>query len=345
MSLAPGISAAVVDIVGGDHVSVDLALRRRYGCGFGDLFCAVPDAVVFPASTGEVSELMRGAHVCGVPIAHRSAANSPTGAVYLGTGGIVLSLERMNRIIDVALDDGIARIQPYVTAAQFRSATGLSRPDPPEMPAAALNDQLVSEGQILGLEVVLPTGEIVRSGGGLLARDLAQQDAATLLAGRDGTLAVITELTVALDPSRAYPHVAVASFPSVSAACAAARMVMLSEPTPPRLTFLDPPALRDVENRSRLGLRRDAAAVLVFAGAHRSGECRDLLRRVGRICTDAGATGARVAEDPTWCATLLRTLAQASVDKRSDLPLPPAAGPLEAPATRDRVASEAWFAE
>lgn len=104
MALAPGISAAIVDIVGGDHVSFDLAVRRRYGCRLGDLIYAVPDAVVFPASFDEVSQLVRGAHVCGVPIAHRYAAEGSAGAAILRSDEIVLSLERMNRVIDAALD-------------------------------------------------------------------------------------------------------------------------------------------------------------------------------------------------------------------------------------------------
>lgn len=343
MSLDPGIRAAVVDIVGVDHVSFDLAVRRRYGCGLGDLFSAVPDAVVFPASTGEVSELVRGAHACGVPIVQRGAAGGPAGAVLLGAGGIVLSLERMNRVIDVALGDGIARVQPHVTAGQLRSATGLAPSGLSRMPADAVDVQLGLGGLILGVEAVLPTGEIVRTGGSLLARDLGERDAASLLAGPDGTLAVITELTVAVDPSRSYPYVAVASFPSVAAAVAAARTVMMSERTPPRLAFLEAPAICTIEDRSRLGLPRDAPAALVFASAERTGECRDLLRRVARICTAAGATNSRVAEDPTWCATLLRTLAQSGVDERIDRALPPAAGPLVAPATHDGDTSEAWF--
>lgn len=204
MALAPGIRAALVDIVGGDHVSFDPAVRRRYGCGLSDLFSAVPDVVVFPASTGEVSELMRGAHACGVPIAHRRAAASPAGAVLLGPGGIVLSLERMNRIIDIALDDGIARVQPHVTAEQLRSAARFVQRDLPELPVDAVGDQLASETWILGVEAVLPTGAIVRPGGSALARGLGDGDAAALLARPDGTLAVITELTVVLDPARTY---------------------------------------------------------------------------------------------------------------------------------------------
>jgi glycolate oxidase len=342
-SLEPGIRTAVVDIVGGDHVSFEPAIRRRYGCGLSDLFSAVPDVVVFPASTGEVSELIRGAHACGVPIAHRRAAASPAGAVLLAAGGIILSLERMNRIIDIALDDGIARVQPHVTAAQLRSATGFAQLELPVFPADAVSDQLASGGRILGVEAVLPTGEIVRTGGSLLAQDLGERDAATLLAGPDGTLAVITELTVALDPARVHPYMAVASFTSVAAACAAARTVMTSERTPPHPTFLDRPTISSIEDRARLGLRRSAPAMLVFAGVDRTGECRDLLYGICRICADAGAIDARVAEDPAWCAKLQRTLAQTGLDKRLGRALPPGAGAFAVPVAHDQATSETWF--
>lgn len=345
MALAPGIStAALVDIVGGSHVCFDLAVRRRFGCGFSDLFSAVPDVVVFPASTGEVSELMRDARASGVPIAHHCAARSPAGTMALGAGGIVLSLKRMNRIIDVDLADGIARIQPTSPARRFdppQDSTGQIRPSRQLMLSAVTSLRAVRSWV---WKRCCPPGEIVRTGGSLLARDLGERELAALLAGPDGTLAVITELTVALDSSRAYPYVALAYFPSVAAACAAARTVMISERTPPRLNFLDRPTVGRVEDSARLGLRRDGPAVLVSPARIRSTECREQLYRVGRICMDAGARDSCVAEDPAWCATLLRTLAQTGADDRFDPALPPAAGPLVS-VPPDRVASEARFGE
>lgn len=83
---------------------------------------------------------------------------------------------------------------------------------------------------------------------------------------------------------------------------------MTTERTPPQLSFLDRPTISSIEDRERLGLRRPASATLVFAGADRTGECRNLLYGISRICADAGAIDARVAEDCAWCAKLLRTL-------------------------------------
>lgn len=120
---------------------------------------------------------------------------------------------------------------------------------------------------------------------------------------------------------------------------------MTSERTPPQSTFLDRPTISSIEDRARLGLRRSASAILVFAGADRTGECRDLLYGICRICADAGAIDARVAEDPAWCAKLLRTLAQTSLDKRLGRALPHAAWALAVPVAHDQVASQMWFGE
>lgn len=200
MALAPGIGAALVDIVGGDHVCFDVAVRRRYGRWLTEVFYAVPDAVVLPARTGEVSELMRGAAACGVPIVHRSLAPGSARAVLLGAGWIVLSLERMNRIVDVDLVGGVARIQPYVTGEQLRFATELDLSGPAEVSGLAAEDSHTSQCAILDAEAVLPRGEIVRTGDRLPTRD---QRLAAPLDGPDGTMAVITEFTICLDPSRA----------------------------------------------------------------------------------------------------------------------------------------------
>lgn len=309
-ALEIGIAAALVDIVGAEHARFDLVVRRRYGCRLTDLFFAVPDAVVFPASTGEVSELMRGAAACAVSIVHRSAAPIPGGAVLVAAGGIVLSLERMDRIIDVDLATGIARIQPYTTGEQLRSATGFPRAVPALASFEAGGDSLTSSGPILGVEAVLPNGEIVRTGVGLLARDLLDRQLAAPLARQDGALALITELTVCLDTSDAYPYIGLAYFQSVATACRAARTVMMSERTPVRVNFLDRRDIGRVEDGARLGLRRDAEALLMFTGADRSTGCREPLREISATCADAGAIDPRVFEDAAWCASLQRAIAQ-----------------------------------
>lgn len=321
MAVAPGIGEALVDIVGRDNVCLDPNVTRRYACRLSELVHAVPDAVVFPSSTAEVSDLLRGAYACGVPIVPRSAASYGNGAMILHEGGIVLALDRMNRIIDTNAADGLARIQPCVSPTQLQSAAArlgvryalaanLDGETPERVGASGGGSAVAVAAQcrVLGLEAVLPSGEIARTGGGLLAREVDERQLARLLACPDGTLAVITELTLALDPARAFPYLGLAYFPSVAAACTAAKTVMVSERMPIRLEFLDRQRLRAVENQAHLGLRLDAHALLLFTGADRSAACRDELRRIGRLCADSDALHVAVAEDATWCRTLQDTL-------------------------------------
>lgn len=112
MTLASGIGAALSDIVGREHVHVAPNVTSRYGCRQFGLIHAVPDVVVFPGSTTEVAEVLRGAYACGIPVVQRLATRYLSGGMIVLTGGIVLALDRMNRIIESAattLETGWAR--------------------------------------------------------------------------------------------------------------------------------------------------------------------------------------------------------------------------------------------
>lgn len=207
MALAPGIEQALIDIVGRDHVRFDPNLTRRYAGRPCALIHAVPDAVVFPGSTAEVSEVLRGAYTCGVPVVERSATGNRSGATALLAGGIVLALDRMNRILDIDAREAVARIQPGVSAEQLHAATTAA--GVPTIPVRAEGEAAGGwpHGRVLGLEAVLPTGKIARAGGGLLASDVDNRQFAQLVVGHDGTLAVITELTLALAATRTFDTV------------------------------------------------------------------------------------------------------------------------------------------
>lgn len=319
MALTPGIGQALADIVGRDHVWLDPNVTRRYACRPCALIQVVPDAVVFPGSTAEVSEVLRGAHACGVPVVERSATCNRSGGMVLLAGGIVLALDRMNRILDINGADGIARIQPGVCAERLHSAAAAAGVrDIPDWGCdrAGREAALDPHSRVLGLEAVLPSGEIVRTGGGLLAGEVDDRLFARLLTGPDGMLAVITEVTLALDPSRPFAYLGLAYFPTVAAACRAARSVMISDRMSARLEFLDRQRIRAVEDRAHLGLRLDARALLLFIGVDRSETCRDELRRICRTCEPSGALHITVAEDPLWCRALLDTVAQLDTSER-----------------------------
>lgn len=331
MALAAGIFAALVDIVGADHVTLDLAERRRRSIRRDGLLGVVPDAVVRPASTAEVSELMRGAAACGVPILHRSVARTAADGLLPGARGIALSLERMNRVITADLVGGVARVQPHVTAEQLRVTTGYTWPNPTGISADVAGESLRFGTPILGVEAVLPAGEIVRSGG-LFARELDDRTLAELLVGPDGTLAVPTELTVGLDTSRASPVHAVAYFAHAASAGAARRTVMLPKRTPPSLHIMDGQAICRVEEPA--GLRS--------ASADRPSECRKRLWRTEPVYMDAEWFDTRTFEHGTAWEILLRAVAQAWAEDRSDHA--PARAPRRA-SSRDKLERTVQFPE
>lgn len=307
MALASGFTRALWGIVGRDYLSVDPGLTRRFSCCPSSFLRATPDAVVFPASTGEVAESLRGAAVWGVPVVQRCATSHVSAALAVRSGGIVLALDRMNQILDLDAGKGIAQVQPGVTADQLLS-TYRESADDTEGGRFGNDAQGVGDWRVIGLEVVSPTGRIARTGADLLAAPVDEPAFRQLLAGPDGTFAVITELTLALDLPRPSSQLALAYFGSVAAACDGMRAVLDAGLLMSWSEFLERSCIAELEARASLGLRRDAAALPVFASDQRLRASSHALHRICEVNDRAGATHTAVATNAAWCDTLLRAL-------------------------------------
>jgi glycolate oxidase len=118
------VAQAMADIVGPENLETDPAVLRRYTAPVSAVLEAVPDAVVHPASTAEVAEIVRGANALGIPVVPRETRGNLSAALMLQSGGIVVALDRMNRILELDVVDGLARIQPGVSAATLSEAVG-----------------------------------------------------------------------------------------------------------------------------------------------------------------------------------------------------------------------------
>lgn len=210
MTLAAGIKEALVDIVGRDHVRVASRASTSYDRDTRPLLPMIPDAVVFPGSTEEVAVILRGASACGVPIIPRGTGTNLCAAPVPVPGGIVLALSRLNKILDISGEELLARVQPGVTTAHVADAAtarGLRyTPGPGSRTVSTIGGTIATcAGELrglLGMEAVLATGEVIRIGG-RSATDAAGDDLTRLLTGSAGTLAVITEATLALHPAPA----------------------------------------------------------------------------------------------------------------------------------------------
>jgi glycolate oxidase len=285
------------------------------------LFHAMPDAVVLPADTTEVADVLRLATEHRVPVVPRGAGSNLCAGTVALSGGIILVLTRLDDILEVTPEELLARVQPGVTTARLAQAAAekdlFYAPDPGSRTVATVGGNVatcagglrglkygVTRDHVLGLEAVLPTGEVIRTGG-RLAKDVAGYDLTRLLTGSEGTLAVITEITVALRPAPAGSGTGVAYFASLADACRAVAAIITGGTLPATLEFLDRKCITAVEAHASLGLREDAGALLLFGDDGPPGTVAATLDRMGTTCLTNGAIEVTLAEDLARADALL----------------------------------------
>ncbi|EST38955.1 FAD-binding protein [Streptomycetaceae bacterium MP113-05] len=320
-SSGAGLADALAAIVGREHVRVEPGQLAAYARDATPLFHAPPDVVVFPGDTGEVAAILRLATERGVPVVPRGAGSNLCAGTVALQGGVMLVLTRLDRILEVSPDELLARVQTGVTTARLADAAEaaglLHAPDPGSRTVSTVGGNVatcagglrglkygVTRNYVLGLEAVLPTGEIIRTGGRLW-KDVAGYDLTRLLTGSEGTLAVITEVTVALLPKPADTGTGVAYFDSLTDASRAVAAVIAAGVVPATLEFLDRKCIEAVEAYAGLGLRTDAGALLLFGDDGDPSVVAGNLARIQDVCTTSGALEVTLAEDVARADALL----------------------------------------
>ena len=281
----------------------------------------MPAAVVRPRSTDEVVRTIRIAASSRTPVVPQGARTGLAGAANALDGAIVLSMTAMDRILEIDPVNRIAVVQPgVVTAALSRAVAGHGLaypPDPGSWESSTIGGNVatnaggmccvkygVTAEYVLGLEVVLASGEVLRTGR-RTPKGVAGYDLTRLFVGSEGTLGVITEITVALRPAAEEGLTLVAVFPTTTAAGAAVSAIAAAGLTPSLLELLDQVHLRAIEAYRPMGLRVDASALLLAAVDTGPRAAADL-DRIAELCTAAGADEVYAATDATEAAELLR---------------------------------------
>lgn len=321
MTAPTGLAEELGGIVGPEHVRTEKGQLAVYARDATPLFHAPPDVVVFPGSTEEVAAVLRLATERKVPVIPRGAGSNLCAGTVALNGGIMLVLTRLDRVLEVSPDELLARVQPGVSTDRLSEAVGaaglLYAPDPGSRTVSTVGGNVatcagglrglkygVTRNHVLGLEAVLPTGEIIRTGGRLW-KDVAGYDLTRLLTGSEGTLAVITEVIVALLPRPADTGTGVAYFDSLADASRAVAAVIASGVLPATLEFLDRKCIDAVEEYAGLGLRKDAGALLLFGDDGDPSVVSGNLARIQDVCASAGALETTLAEDVARSDALL----------------------------------------
>ncbi|WP_394433638.1 FAD-binding oxidoreductase [Streptomyces sp. SGAir0957] len=285
-------------------------------------FCAAgtPAVVVLPRTVEQVQHVMRTATELRVPVVPQGARTGLSGAANASDGCIVLSLVKMDRILEINAVDRVAVVEPGVinaTLSREVAAHGLSYPPDPsswEMCTIGGNIGTASGGlccvkygvtaeYVLGLDVVLADGRLL-STGRRTAKGVAGYDLTRLFVGSEGSLGIVVRATLALKPQPPQQLVLAAEFASATAACDAVCKIMEGGHVPSLLELMDRTTIQAVNAMARMGLPETTEALLL-AAFDTPDPARDLAA-VGALCEAAGATQVVPAEDAAESELLLQ---------------------------------------
>lgn len=266
-------------MVGEDNCYIDKAHLIAY-CYDATRERYEPDAVVFPRNEQDVSAILAYCNDNHIPVIPRGAGSGFTGGALPVNGGIVLALEKhFNQILEIDEKNLIARVQPGVVNKAFQEVVeskGLFYPpDPASQDYSTLGGNVsenaggmraakygITKDYVMALRAVLPNGEIIRAGKKTI-KDVAGFNVAGILVASEGSLAVITEITLKLLSKPKLTAVAMAVFQDIESAMNAVYKSMASGVTPVAMEFLDNLSIRAVEERFHKGLPLEAGAILI----------------------------------------------------------------------------------
>ena len=277
-----------------------------------------PDAVVWPVSTEEVSAIMAICHQHRIPVIGWGTGTSLEGHALAIHGGIVMDLMKMDRVLDIRAEDLQASVQPGVTREALNTelrATGLFFPVDPGANASlggmaatrASGTTAVRYGtmrdNVLALEVVLADGRIIRTGT-RAAKSSAGYDLTGLFVGSEGTLGIITELTLRLHGQPEEVAAAVCAFPTLEQAVECVTATIQSGIPMARIEFVDGDAARAFNQSSGSHMREQPHLMVEFTGSPAS--VKEDAQKFGELAAEFGGEGFDWATTPEERAALWR---------------------------------------
>ena len=328
----------LINIVGREYVRTDAASREIYGADA--LKRGHPaDVVVLPANTAEVAAIARFCHATRTPLVPRGGGTGYTGGAVPVRGGVLMSLERLNRILEIDEENLLAVVEPNVVTGDLQDAVervGLFYPpDPASLKQSVIGGNVaecaggprafkygVTKQYVLGTEAVLPTGEVIKTGGKVV-KNVVGYDLTHLLVGSEGTLAILTKIILRLIPKPPVQATMRATFPSVTHAVDAVIRLVRARVVPAALELIDGDCLEAVA--ANLKVRSLApegtAALLLVEVDGLSEQVGGEATRVEQACRDAGATEFLRARDEAGRQELWRVRRELSPSLKMIAPL------------------------
>ncbi len=314
------------------------------------LTAGLPLAVALPTTTAEVATLVRLAAEHRVPIVPRGAGSGLSGGAAGIEGALTIALTRMDRVLEIDHENLCVVTQPGILNAKLKEAVAAEglfyAPDPASQDICSIGGNLgtnagglccVKYGQtrdaVLGLEVVLADGSVIRTGGKNI-KDVAGYSLTHLFVGSQGTLGIITEATLRLRPAPPPRSTLLAFFATLDAAGDAVARITAAGLVPVTLELMDRETIRAVDDWHHLGLDRDAAAMLLIESDAPAAGAAAELDAADAACAAAGATSqvrSADAQEADWLREArrlaLRALERQGTVRMEDVGVPRARVP------------------
>ncbi|MFQ5840358.1 MAG: FAD-linked oxidase C-terminal domain-containing protein [Candidatus Methylomirabilales bacterium] len=309
---ASRIAAELTRIVGRDGVIVNEDERRVYECDGLTIFKALPDIVVLPRTTGQVAQIVRLCHEEGIPFVPRAAGTGLAGGALALEGGVMIGVNRMNAILEVDTPNQRAVVQPGLVniwlSNKLQGDGYYYAPDPASQTACCIGGNVgtnaggvhtpkygVTVNHVLGLEVVLPDGEVVELGGKTL--DPPGYDLTGVFVGSEGTFGIATKIIVRILRKPGAVKTLMAVFENMEDASNTVSGIVASGIIPACIEMMDNLTIQAVEKGVRAGYPTDAGAVLLIELDGPRAEVEALTDPVIAICKEHHVREVRVAKD------------------------------------------------
>ena len=311
------IEAALVDelkgIAGEENVLISPEELLCYSYD-GTVLQHLPEIVVLPRTTEEVAATVGLANRERIAIVPRGAGTNLAGGTIPIKGGIVISLTRMTDILEIDTVNMVAVVQPGVVTARLQAEVARQGlyypPDPASQKATTIGGNVgmdaggphalkygVTSDYVMGLEVVLPSGELIRTGGKAI-KNVTGYNLTQLFVGSEGTLGVITEITLRLIPQPETSGSVLAAFADLDDAATLVNRILHAGVTPAVIEIMDRMTIQTVDDYLQSGLPREAAALLLIQVDGVQAAVEQELRVVTQLCRDNKATMVEVASTP-----------------------------------------------
>lgn len=297
--------------MGPEAVAADDSALLVYECDALPLFKRKPDVVVFPATAAQVAQIVKAANRFRIPFLPRGAGTGLSGGALAVEGGIVIEMQRMNRVLSIDTVNRVAVVQPGIANLAVSQAAGkfglYYAPDPSSQMACSIGGNVaensggphclkygMTTNHILAIEVVLPNGEILKLGN--TAGEPVGLDLVGAIVGSEGTFAIVTEITLRLLPKPQAVKTLLAAYHDVEACSQTVSDIIAAGIVPAALEFVDSKTIQAVEaSVYRAGYPLDArAALLIEIDGLREGMDKSV-EQIVAICNRNRAYEVRVA--------------------------------------------------